>query len=233
MNLFRAPTENDTYGHIVPKWRNWGLDKLTQERAKVTTTASRVTIAKSWKTGAGIVIKHDQIVESVVGGFMVTETVRIPTVLADVPRIGTTFELSQVLSKLTYFGSGPVETYPDRKLAAITRCESTVKDQYVPYVVPQESGGHNGMRWFELSDQNGHKVRFIMDSPRQVSILPYTQEELNIKTHDVELQASGTTVVTIDAVHRGIGTASCGPDTLAKYLIKPGVYTYKWTVLID
>ena len=233
LNLFRAPTENDTYGHIVPKWRNWGLDKLTQERAKVTTTASRVTIAKSWKTGAGIVIKHDQIVESVVGGFMVTETVRIPTVLADVPRIGTTFELSQVLSKLTYFGSGPVETYPDRKLAAITRCESTVKDQYVPYVVPQESGGHNGMRWFELSDQNGHKVRFIMDSPRQVSILPYTQEELNIKTHDVELQASGTTVVTIDAVHRGIGTASCGPDTLAKYLIKPGVYTYKWTVLID
>jgi len=164
---------------------------------------------------------------------MVTETVRIPTVLADVPRIGTTFELSQVLSKLTYFGSGPVETYPDRKLAAITKCESTVKDQYVPYVVPQESGGHNGMRWFELSDQNGHKVRFVMDSPRQVSILPYTQEELNIKTHDVELQVSGTTVVTIDAVHRGIGTASCGPDTLAKYLIKPGVYTYKWTVLID
>lgn len=101
----------------------------------------------------------------------------------------------------------------------------------MPYVVPQESGGHSGVRWFELSDNAGPKVRILMDSPRQVSVLPFTQEELTAKSHDVELKRSGTTIVTIDAEHRGIGTASCGPDTIDKYLIKAGTYTYKWTVL--
>ncbi|MGA1669755.1 MAG: hypothetical protein ACO39F_02580 [Candidatus Nanopelagicaceae bacterium] len=34
--------------------------------------------------------------------------------------------------------------------------------------------------------------------------------------------------VTIDAIQRGVGTASCGPDTLSKYIIKPGTYTWSW-----
>ena len=233
LTLFRAPTENDTYGHIAPKWRGWGLDHLTQGKAKLTYTKSDITISKSWKTGAGITIKHTQKVAQVSGGITVTETVTIPKELTDVPRIGTTFQISSELSDLEYFGAGPVETYPDRKTSAIDKIVSTVGEQYVPYVVPQESGGHSDVRWFELSKQNGPRVLFLLDKPRQVSILPFTQVELAAKTHDVELVASGTTVVTIDAAHRGIGTASCGPDTLDKYLIKPGVYTYKWTMLVS
>ena len=33
-------------------------------------------------------------------------------------------------------------------------------------------------------------------------------------------------MVHIDAAHRGVGTASCGPDTLDKYIIKTGVHTW-------
>jgi len=231
LTLFRAPTENDIYGHIAPKWRTWGLDQLTQTGAKVTKTPTQIKITKAWKTGAGIEIRHLQIIEAVHGGFSVTETIKIPTLLSDVPRIGTTFQLSGTLSNVTYFGAGPVETYPDRRLASIAKCISTVEDQYIPYVVPQESGGHNGVRWFELSDDKGQKVRILLDAPRQVSVLPFTQEELTAKSHDVELKRSGTTVVTIDVAHRGLGTASCGPDTIDKYLIKPGSHSFKWTVL--
>ncbi|MFM8694646.1 MAG: hypothetical protein ACKOCY_08550 [Actinomycetota bacterium] len=35
----------------------------------------------------------------------------------------------------------------------------------------------------------------------------------------------------MDGAHRGVGTASCGPDTLAKYLIKPGTYKWSWSVV--
>ena len=233
LTLFRAPTENDTYGHISPRWRKAGLDRLTPGAAKVTSTPTQIKITKSWKSGAGIEIKHTQIVEAISGGFTVTETVKIPAQVTDLPRVGTTFELDKSLSQLTYFGSGPVETYPDRKLAAITKVSSTVDDQYIPYVVPQESGGHSDVRWFELASGSGKKVRFVLDKPRQVSVLPFTQEELTAKTHDVELKKSGTTVVTIDAVHRGIGTASCGPDTLDKYVPKGGTFTYKWSVITE
>jgi len=38
-------------------------------------------------------------------------------------------------------------------------------------------------------------------------------------------------VVTIDAIQRGVGTASCGPDTIDKYRIKPETYKWSWTAL--
>ena len=41
---------------------------------------------------------------------------------------------------------------------------------------------------------------------------------------------SGNAVVHIDAAHRGVGTASCGPDTLPQYLVGGGTYTFGWTV---
>lgn len=51
-------------------------------------------------------------------------------------------------------------------------------------------------------------------------------------THDVELVASGNSVVHIDAAHRGVGTAACGPDTLPKYMIEPGLHTWEWIVTL-
>jgi beta-galactosidase len=64
-----------------------------------------------------------------------------------------------------------------------------------------------------------------------VTVTPYRSADLANATHDVFVKKSGNTVVTIDATHRGVGTASCGPDTLDKYRIKPGVYKWSWTVL--
>jgi beta-galactosidase len=61
-------------------------------------------------------------------------------------------------------------------------------------------------------------------------VTPYRATELADKTHDVEVEPSGNAVVHIDAAHRGVGTASCGPDTLNKYLVGPGTYTFTWTV---
>ena len=37
-------------------------------------------------------------------------------------------------------------------------------------------------------------------------------------------------IVVIDAAHRGLGTASCGPDTLPEYRLTPGTYSWGWTL---
>lgn len=233
LTLFRAPTENDTFGHIVRNWNEWGLAKLNRTQVKVKHDAKFSTITSEWQTGSGIKVKHSQKVQLVSGGLTVTETVVIPPALNNLPRIGTTFEVVGDLQELTYFGAGPCETYPDRKMAPIGKYNSTVAEQYIPYVVPQESGGHADVRWFELSKENGPRILFLMNKPRQVSVLPYRSSEFAAATHDVELRPSGNTVITIDAIHRGIGTASCGPDTLPQYLIKPGTYTYSWSMLVE
>jgi beta-galactosidase len=31
-------------------------------------------------------------------------------------------------------------------------------------------------------------------------------------------------------MHRGVGTASCGPDTLPQYLVPTGRHTWTWTI---
>ena len=69
-----------------------------------------------------------------------------------------------------------------------------------------------------------------LDKPRQVSAPPFRTTELADAPHDVDLIPTGNTVVHIDAAHRGLGTASCGPDTLPQYLVSGGTYSFSWTM---
>ena len=231
LTLWRAPTDNDAIGHIASKWETWGLRNIRRDSSTVSRKGGITKITHSWKTSAGITIKHIQTVESVESGLRVTDEVILPKQLDDVARVGINFELHGNLDQLTYFGTGPFETMPDRSIGKVHRWNSTVAQQYVPYVKPQENGGHAGVRWFTLTNQTNHGLYFQLDKPRMVTITPMRSTDLADATHNVFVQPSGNTVVTIDAIQRGVGTASCGPDTLAKYRIKPGTYKWSWTVL--
>ena len=231
LTLWRAPTDNDLIGHISQRWDEWGVRKLELESSKVVRTSTNTKITNLWRSQSGIAIKHIQLVESVDSGFRVSETVTLPKELNDLARVGINFEVDGALNNFTYFGIGPNETAPDRKIGKVHRYSSTVDQQYVPYVKPQENGGHMGMRWFSLTNQSGHGLYFQLDKPRLVTVTPMRSEDLANATHNVFVNPSGNTVITIDGAHRGIGTASCGPDTLAKYLIKPGTYKWSWSVV--
>ena len=230
LTLWRAPTDNDRIGHIATKWNRWGLRDLDRTDCVVSQNRSSAKITNTWQTSTGIKVKHVQVITPVADGFKVKESVTLPKVLDDVARVGINFELDGALTDLTWFGSGPHESYPDRKIARIHRFVSSVDNQYVPYVRPQENGGHNGVRWFEVTDASGHGVRVQLGKPLQISVTPNRAVDLADATHDVEVQASGNVVVHIDGAHRGVGTASCGPDTIAKYIIKPGLHTWEWTL---
>ena len=230
LSLWRAPTDNDRIGHIASKWEQYGVREISRTDCVVTQSSASIKIANTWQTSTGVSFKHTQLITPVVGGFTVKESVTIPKAFDDLARVGTLFELDGSLSELVYFGTGSHESYPDRKIGRIARYVSTVAAQYIPYVRPQENGGHAGVRWFEVTNTAGNGLRFEMAKPAQVSVTPNRDAELADATHDVEVEACGNTVVHIDAAHRGVGTASCGPDTLDKYIIKTGVHTWEWTV---
>ena len=230
LSLWRAPTDNDRIGHIASKWEQYGVREISRTDCVVTQSSASIKIANTWQTSTGVSFKHTQLITPVVGGFTVKESVTIPKAFDDLARVGTLFELDGSLSELVYFGTGSHESYPDRKIGRIARYVSTVAAQYIPYVRPQENGGHAAVRWFEVTNAAGNGLRFEMAKPAQVSVTPNRDAELADATHDVEVKACGNTVVHIDAAHRGVGTASCGPDTLDKYIIKTGVHTWEWTV---
>ena len=161
----------------------------------------------------------------------VEEEAEIPDELTDLARVGTTLEGVAGLERCEWFGPGPQETYPDRKRGGqVGRWRSTVAEQYVPYVRPQENGGHADVRWLALTDAGGSGFRISLDEPRQVSVTPFRAADLATATHDVELRPRAEAVIHLDAAHRGLGTASCGPDTLAEYKIGPGTYRWSWTL---
>ena len=151
-------------------------------------------------------------------GIRVEETVEIPDALADLPRVGTVLDApgrargrglvrARARTRRTRTGSAA---------AASGAGASTVAEQLVPYVRPQESGGHADVRWLELRDAAGAGVRIDLDQPRQVSVLHQRgRGPRRAPTHVTELRPRAETIVTLDAAHRGVGTASCGPDTLA------------------
>ena len=59
--------------------------------------------------------------------------------------------------------------------------------QYVPYIRPQENGGHADVRWLRLSDGAARTLRIALGRPAQVSATHFRASDLAAATHDVEL----------------------------------------------
>ena len=207
----------------------WNAAPGTVERAGATTTVRDTYVGNR----GAIVIPHEATYTALAdGGIAVTESVDIPDELDDLGRIGTVLEVVPGPESLRWFGTGPHETYPDRKRAGLVgRWSSTVTDQYVPYIRPQENGGHADVRWLELGEAGpGRGLRIDLGTPSQVSVTHHRAADLAAATHDVDLPPVAETVIHLDAAHRGLGTASCGPDTLPEYRIAPGRHQWSWTL---
>ncbi|MEK6719935.1 MAG: glycoside hydrolase family 2 TIM barrel-domain containing protein [Chloroflexota bacterium] len=232
LSLWRAPTDNDRIAGLAATWARWGVDRLERRVVSMDRLEGGGVVRLAWRTGAGLEIPHEQhfTVRSD-GAIAVEETIEIPPELADLARVGTLLEIESGFEALTWFGRGPHETYPDRRRAgAIGRWTSTVTEQHVPYVRPQENGGRADVRWLELRQSAGTGVRIALDRPRQVSVTHFRAEDLAAATHREELRPRPETIVHLDAAHRGLGTASCGPDTLSDHLVSAGKHTWTWTI---
>ncbi len=231
LSLWRAPTDNDRIGGMAARWAGWGLSSLTRRLGGIERTPSAVTVRATWTTAAGIEIPHVQRIATTTDGrIRVEETVDVPAAIEDLPRVGTVLELTAGHETFEWLGRGPHETYPDRRRGGrVGRWTSTVTGQLVPYIRPQENGGHADTRWFRVSGEAG-AVRIDLDRPGQVSALHVRAGDLDTATHDVELRPRPETIVSLDGAHRGVGTASCGPDTLEPYVLRPGTYAWGWTL---
>ena len=238
--LWRAPTDNDRVHAGRPfdttqaaAWQQWGLDRLARVHAESTIEEPGVlAVDVVWEgTPGGPEIRHRQRLRFHATGIDVDEEATIPSEFDDLPRVGSRLVIAPGWEHLEWFGCGPQETYPDRKRTAVVRrWRSSVADQYVPYIRPQEHGGHEDVRWIRLTRPGQPGVHLGFPTPLHVSAGHFTAGDLSEATHDVDLVARAETYVHIDAAHRGLGTASCGPDTLPRYLVRPGVHRWSWTL---
>jgi beta-galactosidase len=232
LSLWRAPTDNDELGGMAARWRAWGLDALVRKVVAVRREGGRVTVLAEYATGAGLV-RHEQVFTRVRGGVRVEETAELPDGLDDVARVGSVLETVAGLDVLEWFGQGPWESYPDRSTGApVDHHTLPVDELFTPYLRPQESGGRHGVRHFTLSAPDATGLSVDLGEPSQVSVTRYRAEDLAAAAHHDELVPRPGCVVHLDAAHRGLGTASCGPDTSPSYLIAAGTHRWSWTLRV-
>ncbi|WP_314220964.1 glycoside hydrolase family 2 TIM barrel-domain containing protein [Streptomyces zaehneri] len=232
LSLWRAPTDNDELGGAAPRWRTWGLDALVRRLVSVHQEGDGVTVLAEYAGTTGVV-RHRQVFTPVEGGIRIDEQAELPAEFDDVARVGSVFETVAGPDRLDWFGQGPWESYPDRSAGApVGHHHARVDALFTPYLRPQESGGRHGVRRFTLSAPDATGFSVTLDEPRQVCVTRYRAEDLTAVTHHDELVPRAGCVVHLDAAHRGLGTASCGPDTFPSYLVAPGVHRWSWTLRV-
>ncbi|MFN2236631.1 MAG: beta-galactosidase small subunit, partial [Anaerolineales bacterium] len=145
-----------------------------------------------------------------------------------VPRVGVELRLPDRFENLTWFGRGPHENYMDRKKgAAVGRYQSTVTDQFTPYVYPSECGGKEDVRWLALSSKDGYGLMVVSQDKLHFDALRFSIRDLANAKHLDALQPRNEVILHLDGWHMGVG----GDDgwwsqAHEEFLIFPGIYRY-------
>lgn len=242
LNAFRLPTDND--GNQSGSWDNMGLSKLTVKGngAEITKSDDSRTITINMsstftgKNGTKFDVNHCFIV-CADGTIMVSSLIRPANTGVIIPKLGFRLEMPKEMEQLTWFGRGPWDSYRDRKEACLPAIyESTVTDQYEEYILPQEHGTKQEVRWMSLTDTNGTGLLFAAPDQMAASAVHFRPEDnytdRNSRSkHTYQFKTCATSVVSLDAVTRGLGNASCGPEVLDKYELRSANTPFRFMII--
>jgi beta-galactosidase len=240
LHLWRAPHRNDDM------WANGGWTSSGLRELKWTTQSVNVeqkspgsvtiTVALTAEGKGNFTVKHNVIYTISGDGSIKSEnTFSSSDPKLAVARIGVRMFLDKQFDQVSYFGRGPMENYADRKRGFdVGIYKSTVKEQLTPYEKPMDCGNHEDVRWAKLTTASGTGLMAQSDSTLlQVSMLPYSDEEMDKVEYRIDLPQSNATVLCISHLTLGVGSASCGPRPLPQYIVYavPTSFTYTLKLL--
>ncbi len=231
LNVFRAPTDNDKT-HTAD-WDNMGLRNLKvkagtwevkESDAKNAvdlsiTNVYTATLPYTFTTQVSFKVMDD--------GTVFVSSVIDPTIKNVIlPKIGYVLEMPEGFEDFTWFGRGPWDSYADRKEACFEGVyNSTVAEQWTGYVIPQEMGNKEEVRWMGITDADGVGALFIAPDKMAASVAHWRASDMYVNRnnrvkHPYQMSFRKNTVVCLDARNRALGNASCGPDVRDMYELK-------------
>jgi beta-galactosidase len=240
LQLWRAATDNDGL-RLLPErnlgvlglWLELGLDRIEHRLESVRVVPGGVDVAETL-SGRG---KWDDVVHRQryrmldSGGLLVEHEVRVGPDLRDLPRVGVVLSVAPRLEQLEWFGRGPWDDYQDRGASTVVgRFTSTVRDQYVPYILPQEHGHHSQARWLTLTDASGFGLDVRGRPMIGFAASHFTAADLYAARHTCDLEPRKEVVLSLDHAQRGLGTAACGPDTAPRYRLTEAAYRFAYVL---
>lgn len=240
INFWRAPTEND-FGNGMPErlkvWKDAGKRaELKNITHSMNNDGKYEVNVKYWIPD----VESFYFVDYEING---KGEIEVSACLSpngknypEMPRFGMSLALSEGYDQLNWFGRGPHENYVDRKESALVGYyKSTVKDQYVPYIAPEENGYKTDTRWLSLTDKTGNGIRISGKPTVCFSALHYKDQDFERTRRDgyhiTDLTERAETYLNIDLMQMGVGgDNSWGAQTHAKYCIPFKEYCYSFVI---
>ena len=238
-NFWRAPTDNDC-GNLMPmRYAQWKVASMYAThkdfRSKERYAPSNAPETTVYENSVEVAFKYlmpttpvseCRLAYEVFGDGRVKTTLTYDPVkeLGDMPEFGVLFKFNADYDHVKWYGLGPAETYADRKHGAkLGIYENSVSDNMARYLVPQECGNKEGVRWASITNRKGRGMLFEMDKnngPMMFSALPYTPHEMENAMHPYELPEVHYTVVRAAKGQMGVGgDDSWGAHTHPEYLL--------------
>lgn len=228
--FWRAPTDNDYGASLQKKMRVWKNPQMNLKSFDKSESKDSVVLTANFEmpeVKAELMLRYRI---NAAGEVAVTEKMTIDkeAKVADLFRYGMQLQMPASFSKLEYYGRGPEENYIDRHSSAfIGKYETNVKDEYYPYVRPQESGNHTDIRYFSIfNPTTGKGITFEGYAPMECSAIPYLVEDLDAGIekehawgqHSGDLVEKGLVQLHIQQRQFGLGCIdSWGASPMEKY----------------
>ena len=238
-NFWRAPTDNDCGNLMGMRYGQWKLASMylshkdfrqgpygPANMPEVEVNEKSVKVAYTYIMPT-TPTSECKLSYEVFGDGRVKTTLTYDPVkeLGDMPEFGVIFKFNADYDRVEWYGLGEAETYSDRKKGAkLGIYANKVADNIARYMVPQECGAKEEVRWAKVTDRKGRGMIFEMDEnngPMMFSALPYTPHEMENAMHPYELPEVHYTVVRVAKDQMGVGgDDSWGARTHEEYLLK-------------
>ena len=134
------------------------------------------------------------------------EYVPVEEKIPAMPKYGVRLRLRSGFDQVDWFGRGPWENYPDRKLGALIGRHSCPLDAFqVDYVMPQDNSNRSDVRCFTLSGPGMQEVGVSGGQPFNFRVWTCSEEDLEQARHGYELPVRDFITVNIDETIIGVG----------------------------
>lgn len=231
-NFWRAPIDNDFVPHIGMFLKNFiGVYyyKKAQKRMRVRSVEvddNEVVISWRMPHMTGFKTKYK------LGNEGLKLSLKCRNHGFGLPKFGFTMRLSEEFNKMEFFGRGAHENYCDRKTSADLGIYSgTPQDFSHDYLYPQENGNHTDTRWLELSGAETSVKFEALKKPFEMSVHPYTTDELEEAKHLHELKHGDILTVNIDGGQRGVGgDIPAFANTKKRYKLNAGKHKFSFAI---
>ena len=227
-DFWRAPTDND-YGYGMDTklavWKKAGEKILVKKAAISQPELGKVIVDFTYEIPGNESEKiaeysSEYIIYGSADIVIKNKLTKVSDKIPEIPRMGMQMQLPEEFMNLRWLGRGPHENYSDRKTSAdVGLYESSVIDQYVPYIRPSENGYKTDTRWLTLTDDNGNGILVTgnplfcfaalnnihddFESPGKLSV--YRKDAITANTHTNDIKPRDLVNLNIDLGQMGVG----------------------------